>query len=134
MSQPDDIADLLGRVWCDRYELLEYIGRGGMGAVFKARQVQMGREVALKVIHRKLCQDAKQIQRFEQEARSSSKLNHPNNIRVFDYGKSDDGRLFMAMEFLKGQTLGKLISQQGTLLPERVTHIARQMPQDRWAP
>ena len=77
MNQPDDIEDLLGRVWCDRYQLLEYVGRGGMGAVFKARQVQMGREVALKVIHRRLCQDEKQIQRFEQEARTSSKLNHP---------------------------------------------------------
>ncbi|MGB0589741.1 MAG: serine/threonine-protein kinase [Myxococcota bacterium] len=127
MSQPDDIEDLLGRVWCERYQLLEYIGRGGMGAVFKARQVQMGREVALKVIHRRLCQDEKQIQRFEQEARTSSKLNHPNSIRVFDYGTSDDGRLFMAMEFLKGKTLGQLITDEGTIHPDRVAHIARQM-------
>ena len=127
MSQPDDIEELLGRVWCERYQLLEYIGRGGMGAVFKARQVHMGREVALKVIHRRLCQDEKQIQRFEQEARTSSKLNHPNSIRVFDYGTSDDGRLFMAMEFLKGKTLGQLITDEGTLHPERVAHIARQM-------
>ncbi|MDP6943674.1 MAG: serine/threonine-protein kinase, partial [Myxococcota bacterium] len=107
--------------------LLEYVGRGGMGAVYKARQVHMGREVALKVIHRRLCQDEKQIQRFEQEARTSSKLNHPNNIRVFDYGTSEDGRLFMAMEFLKGKTLGQLISDEGTIHPARVAHIARQM-------
>ena len=127
MTQPDDIEDLLGRIWCERYQLLEYIGRGGMGAVFKARQVHMGREVALKVIHRRLCQDEKQIQRFEQEARTSSKLNHPNNIRVFDYGTSDDGRLFMAMEFLKGKTLGQLITDEGTIHPDRVAHIARQM-------
>ena len=127
MSQPDDIEELLGRVWCERYQLLEYIGRGGMGAVFKARQVHMGREVALKVIHRRLCQDEKQIQRFEQEARTSSKLNHPNSIRVFDYGTSDDGRLFMAMEFLKGKTLGQLITDEGTIHPDRVAHIARQM-------
>ena len=86
MSQEGDSEELLGRIWCDRYQILEYVGRGGMGAVYKAKQVHIGREVALKVIHRRLCKDDKQIQRFEQEARTSSKLNHPNSFRVFDYG------------------------------------------------
>ena len=127
MAQREEIQDLLGRTWCDRYQILEYLGRGGMGAVFKARQIHMDREVALKVIHRKLCQDDKQVQRFEQEARTSSKLNHPNSIRVFDYGKSEDGRLFMAMEFLRGRTLGRLIADEGPLEPKRVIAVARQM-------
>ena len=99
LGQSDDIDDLLGKVWGGRYQIQEFIGRGGMGMVFKARHLQMDRVVALKVIHRKLCQDEKQVQRFEQEARTSSKLHHPNSIRVYDYGTSDDGRLFMAMEF-----------------------------------
>ena len=98
-----------------------------MGTVFKARQIKIDREVALKVIHRKLTHDEKSVQRFEKEALASSKLHHPNNIRVYDYGKSDDERLFIAMEFLRGQTLGDLISQEGPLDPSRVVHIARQI-------
>jgi serine/threonine protein kinase len=118
---------LIGRIWCDRYELLELIGKGGMGTVFKARQIKIDREVALKVIHRKLTHDEKSVQRFEKEALASSKLHHPNNIRVYDYGKSDDERLFIAMEFLRGQTLGDLISHEGPLDPSRVVHISRQI-------
>ena len=118
---------LIGRIWCDRYEILDLVGKGGMGTVFKARQIKIDREVALKVIHRKLTHDEKSVQRFEKEALASSKLHHPNNIRVYDYGKSDDERLFIAMEFLRGQTLGDLISQEGPLNPARVVHIARQI-------
>ncbi|MGM0574314.1 MAG: protein kinase domain-containing protein [Myxococcota bacterium] len=127
MTQREDSRELLGTVWAGRYEILEYIGRGGMGGVFKARQIQMDREVALKVVHRSLCRDDKQVQRFEQEARTSSKLNHPNSIRVYDYGKTEDGRLFMAMEFLRGETLGHLLRREGGVEPERAVHIARQI-------
>ncbi|MCB9729352.1 MAG: protein kinase [Deltaproteobacteria bacterium] len=127
MPQADEIQELLGRTWAGRYEILEFIGRGGMGLVFKARQIQMDREVALKVVHRQLCLDQKQVQRFQQEARTSSKLNHPNSIRVYDYGTTEDGRLFMAMEFLRGATLGQLLLREGPQHPERVVRIARQM-------
>jgi serine/threonine protein kinase len=127
VGQSDDIEELLGKVWGGRYQIQEFVGRGGMGIVFKARHLQMDRDVALKVIHRKLCQDEKQVQRFEQEARTSSKLHHPNSIRVYDYGTSDDGRLYMAMEFLSGITLGKMISEEGAQPPKRVLHIARQI-------
>jgi predicted Ser/Thr protein kinase len=127
VPQADEIQELLGRTWAGRYEILEFVGRGGMGLVFKARQIQMDREVALKVVHRKLCTEEKQVQRFQQEARTSSKLNHPNSIRVYDYGTTEDGRLFMAMEFLRGLTLGQLLLREGPQHPERVVHIARQM-------
>ena len=127
MGQRDDIDELIGKVWGERYEIQEFVGRGGMGSVFKARHLQMDRTVALKVIHRRLTQDEKQVRRFEQEARTSSKLNHPNSIRVYDYGTGDDGRLFMAMEFLHGDTLGQTISTQGPLPPNRVAHISRQI-------
>ncbi len=119
--------ELLGKIWGDRYEMLDLIGRGGMGTVFKARQLQINREVALKVIPRKLTQDEKQVMRFEREAMASSRLNHPNNIRVYDYGKGNDGRLFIAMEYLRGQTLADLIADQGALPAERVVHILRQL-------
>jgi serine/threonine protein kinase len=127
VPQADEIQELLGRTWAGRYEILEFVGRGGMGLVFKARQIQMDREVALKVVHRRLCTEEKQVQRFQQEARTSSKLNHPNSIRVYDYGTTEDGRLFMAMEFLRGLTLGQLLLREGPQPPERVVHIARQM-------
>jgi serine/threonine protein kinase len=118
---------LLGTVWCERYQILEVVGRGGMGTVYKARHLQIGREVALKVIHRRLCSDEKQVQRFEAEARTSSLLSHPNSIRVFDYGTSADGRLFMAMELLNGQTLQALLAKEGKLDAQRAAHIARQV-------
>ncbi len=125
VRRPDQ--DLIGKVWCERFEILEFVGRGGMGNVFKARQLQIDREVALKVIHRKLTTDDKQVKRFEREARASSKLNHPNNIRVYDYGTGEDGRMFIAMEFLKGFTLADLVAREGALPPARVLPITRQL-------
>lgn len=124
-KKPD--RDLIGKIWCERFEILDFIGRGGMGNVFKARQLQIDREIALKVIHRKLTTDEKQVKRFEREAQASSKLSHPNNIRVYDYGTGEDGRLFIAMEYLQGQTLADLIASEGPMPAKRVVHLTRQL-------
>jgi eukaryotic-like serine/threonine-protein kinase len=113
---------LVGRVIDDRYEILERIGEGGMGVVYKARQTSIDRLVAIKVLNQQMAQDPNWVQRFYNEAKACSQLQHPNTIRMFEFGQTREGRLFMAMEFLDGQTLRDAIAQ-GPMHPARVIKI-----------
>ena len=90
-----------------RFEILKCVGSGGMGQVYEARQVSFGRRVALKVVHRHLASDLEQIERFFVEAKASSQLEHPNTVRVFDFGVTSQGVPYLAMEFLEGETLNQ---------------------------
>lgn len=121
-----DTSDLIGRIFDKRYEIIELIGRGGMSTVYRAIQLSMQKPVALKVMTRSLSDDKNQLQRFNQEALASSRLRHPNTIKVFDYGRSEDGYLFLAMEFLEGRTLAYVIKHEGRVAPLRACAIARQ--------
>ena len=85
-----------------RYELLEELGRGGMGAVYKARQKYVGRLVAFKVLPPALRNDAEALQRFEREAAALGRLKHPNVVGVFDAGV-EGGFPYLAMEFVEGK-------------------------------
>jgi serine/threonine-protein kinase len=100
------------------------LGFGGMGAVYQALQRNMQRDVAVKVIP---SHDPTTTARFEREALTISKLHHPNTVTVFDYGKTGQGMLFLAMEMLSGHTLSNLIETQGPLTPNRTVHIACQV-------
>ena len=122
-----DEPELLGKVFDNRYEVESLIGRGGMGWVFKARHVTMQHEVALKVMRRELARELAAAKRFYQEARSSAQLKHPNTIRVYDFGASEDGLLYLAMEHLEGQPLSTVVQQEGPLDPARVIAIATQV-------
>jgi non-specific serine/threonine protein kinase len=88
-----------------RFEVLGRLGAGGMGEVYLARDPRLGRRVALKVLPPELAQDAERVRRFEQEARAASALNHPNVCTIHDIGETEDGRTFIAMEHVQGQTL-----------------------------
>ena len=88
-----------------RYRVDELIGTGGMGIVYAATQVSMKRDVAIKLLQAKLTEDEMMLKRFEQEALSVSRLRHPNIITIYDYGRTDDDRLFMVMERLHGDSL-----------------------------
>ncbi len=122
-----DTSDLIGRIFDSRYQITALVGRGGMGTVYKAVHVAMNQTVALKVLHREMSQDERQVQRFYQEARASSRLKHPNTIKVFDFGRSDEGHLYLAMEFLEGQTLTQLLRREGVLPVRRALNIVRQV-------
>ncbi|MBT9555630.1 MAG: serine/threonine protein kinase [Myxococcales bacterium] len=118
-----DPADLIGRVFGDRYRIESVVGKGGMSVVFRAEDMKGNRTVALKVLNGAGGDDERQALRFKQEARASSRLTHPSIIRVYDYGQTADGLLFMSMELLVGRTLGQLVKQAGPLSPERASRI-----------
>ncbi|MGB8224883.1 MAG: protein kinase [Polyangiales bacterium] len=114
---------LIGRVVGGSYLLQEVVGVGGMGRVYKAEQSTLGRTVAVKVIHPHLLGDEQTVARFYQEARASSRLNHPNSVSIIDFGRTDDGILYLAMEFLSGKDLALVMHEEGPLAIERVCNI-----------
>lgn len=110
-----------------RYKILELIGRGGMGSVYKAEHTGIGRFVALKLLHPSLALLPEVAKRFEREALAIGSIEHPNCVDVSDSGKIEDGSLFLVMEFLEGQSVGDLLADQGHIEPQRALRIMRHM-------
>jgi serine/threonine-protein kinase len=101
----------------DQYQILEKLGEGGMGAVYKARDIKLNRLVAIKVLPPDKVSDPDRIARFIQEARSASALNNPNIITIHDITSHEDGE-FIVMEFVDGKTLAEAIAGRDMRLPE----------------
>src|SRR6266478_5729801 len=118
---------LLGRIVNDRYRILEVIGHGGMGRVYKALQAPLDRLVALKVLGAGHDRDPNFYKRFFLEASVTAKLTHPNTITLYDYGRTEDGIFFIAMEYLNGRTLSAAMQQEGPLSQEQAIHVAQQI-------
>ncbi len=125
-AEPSD--PWLGRMVSGRFRIVRKLGDGGMGEVYLAEQLPMGRDVALKVLRQHLADDPQAVERFKREAQAASQLAHPNTIIVYDFGQDpEDGTLFLAMEYLEGTPLDELIAEQGALPPERVARILAQV-------
>ncbi len=116
-----------GQVVAGRYKVLGRVGHGGMGVVFRVEHVVMGKPMALKVLHPRYGSSPHAVRRFEREAWAASSLEHPNICMVTDFGTSEDGLLFIAMEHLKGADLFDVLRDVRRLPPARAIHIARQI-------
>jgi len=115
-----------GTVFANRYEIIKTLGEGGMGAVYKARDRELDREVALKVIRPELANDPQILQRFKQELILARQVTDRNIIRIFDLG--EDGRTkFITMEYIEGQNLHQLLSQRGKLEAAEAVNIMEQV-------
>jgi serine/threonine-protein kinase len=119
-------TDLVGTIVADRYHIMKKLGEGGMGQVYLAEHVKMGRKSALKVMHPGMKADVDAISRFNREAANASRIAHPNVAAVYDFGETPDGLIFLAMEFIDGLPLTSVIEQQGALPPKRAADIVRQ--------
>lgn len=104
-------VSLVGTLLADRYEIKEEIGRGALGIVYKAQQRILNRPVAIKVLFEDLSKDPTSVKRFEREAQSASSLDHPNIVKIFDFGLSGHSFPFLAMDYLQGQSLKELIKK-----------------------
>ncbi len=116
---------LIGRVVAGRYEVVSKLNEGGVGAVYLAMQRPLDRPVALKVLLKKFADDATAIRRFEKEAAAVARLAHAHIITLYDFGTTDDGDLYIAMELLRGQSLRELLDAAGYISWERSLHIVQ---------
>ena len=111
-----------------RYRIVRRIGSGGMADVYCAEDTHLGRQVALKVLHRRFAQDQEFVERFRREASAAAGLQHPNVVNVFDRGRHD-GTYYIAMEHLPGRTLKEIVESEAPLAQERVVDFALQILQ-----
>ena len=105
------MTDLVGRT-LGHYRIVEQIGAGGMGVVYRAHDERLDRDVAVKVLHRDVASDPERLARFEREAKSVAQLEHPNILAIHDFG-TEDGITYAVMELLKGVSLREVITEGG---------------------
>ncbi len=129
MNDQDARSDrtLIGRVLGGKFRLRSYIGAGSSGTVFKADQTALGRTVAVKILNPDLAVDTRLVSRFHDEALAASRLNHPNTVSVIDYGQTEDGLLYLVMEYLRGVTLTQIIAEESPMSEERIVDIISQV-------
>jgi serine/threonine protein kinase len=117
---------LVGAILAGKYRIDGMLGRGGMGAVYRATHVMLNKTVAVKTITPDLVTSTEVAQRFQREARAASNLEHPNIVAVYDLGQSADGALYIAMEYVPGQNLKDVIRASGPMAPVRIVRLLRQ--------
>ncbi|HEX5848899.1 MAG TPA: Stk1 family PASTA domain-containing Ser/Thr kinase [Rubrobacter sp.] len=111
----------------DRYTLVELLGDGGMAEVYLAHDNSLDRRVALKVLRERYADDGEFVERFRREALNAAALNHPGIVQVYDRGRTEDGALYMAMEYVPGGTLKERMVAEGSLVPREAADLASQV-------
>jgi serine/threonine protein kinase len=117
----------LGATVGKKYRIEKLIGEGGMGRVYLATQLALEKPVVLKILRRWLLSDERTVERFRREARTASRLSHPNSITVLDFGQTEVGDHYLAMEFVSGKDLQQILSTEWPLSEERVIRIVSQI-------
>ncbi|HEY5090431.1 MAG TPA: serine/threonine-protein kinase, partial [Polyangia bacterium] len=120
-------VDFTGRVIDNRYKVLRKIGEGGMGTVYAGEHVEIGKGVAIKILHPAYSTQSDLVERFRREARAASRIGHPNIIDVTDFGSTEDGCAYFVMEHLDGIDLADVLSHERRLAPGRCCQIAIQI-------
>jgi serine/threonine protein kinase len=108
-------TDLVGQVLADRYHVVRKLGEGGMGQVYLAEHVKMGRKSAIKVMSPSMVHDPDAVARFNREAANASRISHPNVCAVYDFGETPEGVIYLAMEFVEGEPLTERLAREGEL-------------------
>lgn len=119
-------ADLVGQVIADRYHIQKKLGEGGMGQVYLAEHVKMGRRCAIKIMNQGLVNDADAISRFNREAANASRIGHTNVCAIYDFGETPEGLIYLAMEFIEGRSLNDLLEEAKVLPLARAAAIITQ--------
>jgi eukaryotic-like serine/threonine-protein kinase len=120
-------SDLVGQVIADRYHVTKKLGEGGMGQVYLAEHVKMGRRSAIKVMNPAMVHDPDAVARFNREAANASRITHPNVCAIYDFGETGDGLIYLAMEFIEGEPLTDLLKREDALPTARAVQIFTQV-------
>src|SRR5262245_25176559 len=118
---------MLGRVLDGRFRIVEAIGKGGMGVVYKAVHTQMDRICALKLLTPLSNDTVSAVARFRREAKMSSRIDSPNAVTIYDFGEAEPGLLYLAMEYIEGESLADVLVRERYLPLERVVNITKQI-------
>jgi serine/threonine protein kinase len=125
--RPSESGGLLGATLDRRYRVRKLIGEGGMGLVYEGEHLEIGRRVAIKVLHAALTRDAELVARFRSEARAAARIGHPHIVEVFDSGTTANGAVYLVMEYLEGRDLCRAIMAEGQFDVQRAVAVARQI-------
>ena len=115
----------VGLILDSKYKLIESLGQGGMGSVFRAQRLHIGDEVAVKLLHHDLVREQKALERFRREARAAAMIRHPNVVSIHDFndGSSEATQPYIVMELVRGMSLGDLLRREGRMTPERAVRL-----------
>ena len=122
VAEPDP---RIGLILDSKYKLIESLGEGGMGSVFRAERLHIGDEVAVKLLHRDLVRERHALERFRREARTAAMIRHPNVVSIHDFsdGTGTTGEAYIVMELVRGTSLGNLLRREGRMAPRRAVHL-----------
>jgi serine/threonine protein kinase len=122
-SQVDDPR--VGLILDSKYKLIESLGQGGMGSVFRAERLHIGDEVAVKLLHQDLVREKQALERFRREARTAAMIRHPNVVSIHDFndGTGEASEAYIVMELVRGVSLGTLLRREGRMSPERAVRL-----------
>src|SRR5208283_2666927 len=126
-SPTDEGSRMVGALLAGRYQIKRLCGEGGMGRVYEGEHIEIGKRVAVKVLHPAYSRTPDLVERFRREARAASRIEHPNVVNVTDFGTTEDGSLFFVMEYIEGIELGLLVHREGPLAINHALRITEQM-------